>query len=120
MPCRSSAVVQLSTLGSMSVMKRYRFHFIVAACCGVGALLLYWLLFLHYPPTSPAVLQVLQNTFAYINIVPLTLSAYSQNYGVHIPYCALVFVALVFVQWFVIGFVLSLLFLRWRCHHDAA
>src|SRR5450432_3023500 len=101
-------------------MKKCRFHFTVAACCGAGALLLYLVLFLHYPPTSPAVLQILQNTFAYINIVPLTLSAYSQNYGFHIPYCALVFVALVFVQWFAIGFGLSFLFRKLRNHHDAA
>lgn len=95
-------------------MKRYRFHFGIAACAGTVALLLYWVLFLHCPAWSPAVLQILQGTFAYINIIPLDVSAYSQCYGIHIPYTAWVFVGLVFVQWFAIGFGLSLLYRRWK------
>ena len=104
-------MAQLSTLGSMSVMKRHRFHFIFAACFGVAVTLLYLL---------PVGLQILQKTADYINIVPVALTAYSQIFGVHQPFTKWVLFALMFLQWFAVGFGLSLLFRRWRCHDDAA
>ena len=100
-------------------MKIYRFHFLFAACFGVGAILLYLLLFSHYPPTSPAVLRILQDTFAYINIIPLELSAHSQNY-VHAKFAACLFFVGIFFQWFAVGYGLSFLFRRLRGHDGAA
>jgi hypothetical protein len=95
----------------MSVMKKHRFHFIFAACFGAGVTLLYLL---------PIGLQILQKTTDYINIVPVVLTALSQGYGVHQPFTKWVLFALMFFQWFAIGFVVSLLFRRWRCNDDAA
>jgi hypothetical protein len=68
----------------------------------------------------PLGLQILQKTADYINIVPVALTAFSQGYGVHQPFTKWVLFALMFLQWFAVGFGLSLIFRRWRCHDDAA
>jgi hypothetical protein len=92
-------------------MKTYRFHFIFAACLGVAITLLYLL---------PLSFQIIQKTADYINFVPVALTALSQGYGVHQPFTKWVLFALMFLQWFAVGFGLSLLYRRWRCHDDAA
>jgi hypothetical protein len=89
-------------------VQKYRFHFIFAACFGIGVTLLYWL------PVGP---RILQNTADYINIVPVALTAYSQNYGLHQPFTKWVLFALMFLQWFAVGFGLSFLFRKLK---DAA
>lgn len=82
-------------------------------CFGFGGILCFWLLFRSYPPKSQAVLQIFQNAFTYINIIPISLSAYSQNY-VRQPFGACALVVLIFFQWFTVGFGLSFFFRRMK------
>ena len=96
----------------MSVMKTYRFHFMFAACFGAGATFLCWLLLQFC--TS----EVVQSGVAYANIVPVYLSAYSQIISVSLRGWVLLLAAL--FQWFAFGFVLSLLFTKFRGHDVAA
>ena len=93
-------------------MKKYRFHFIFAACFGVGVVLLCSLIFVLRTP------EVVQSGVTYANIVPVYLSAYSQVISVSLRGWVLLLAAL--FQWFAVGFVLSLLFTRFRGHDVAA
>jgi hypothetical protein len=93
-------------------MKKYRFHFIFAACFGVGVVLLCWLLL--FALRAP---EVVQSGVTYANIVPVYLSAYSQIISVSLRGWVLLLSAL--FQWFAVGFVLSLLFTRFRGHDVA-
>jgi uncharacterized membrane protein len=93
-------------------MQKYRFHFIFAVCLGAGVPVFFWLLFrlLQQHPSSVITL-ILQGTFAYINIIPLELSARLQNY-VHAKFAVCLFIVGIFFQWFAVGFGLSFLFCR--------
>jgi hypothetical protein len=94
-------------------MKKYRFHFIFAASFGVGVMLLCWLLL--FVLRAP---EVVQSGVTYANIVPVYLSAYSQILSVGLRGWVLLLAAL--FQWFAVGFVLSLLFTRFRGYNVAA
>jgi hypothetical protein len=85
-----------------------------AVCFGAGATLLCLLLL------TICALEVVQSGLAYANIVPVSLTAYSQVFGFRLPLTKWIFCALMFLQWFAVGFGLSLLFRRRRGHDDAA
>ncbi len=95
-------------------MQKYRItHFLFAALFGMGVMLFCWLVFFGPSPTaSSKVTEILQNMVAYINIIPVELSARSQNYGIYPPITGWFLFVLIFVQWFVVGYGLSLLFRR--------
>jgi hypothetical protein len=92
-------------------MSKYRVHLIFGVCFGAGATFLCWLL-LRF-----CVLEVVQSGVAYANVVPVCLSAYSQIISVSLRGWVLLLAAL--FQWFAVGFVMSLLFARFRGHDDA-
>jgi hypothetical protein len=93
-------------------MSKYRAHFIFAACFAVGVTLLCWLL-LRFCASEAA-----QSGVAYVNFVPVFLSAYSQLISVSLRGWVLLLMAL--FQWFAVGFVLSFLFSRFRGRDAAA
>ncbi len=93
-------------------MSKYRVHFMFAVCFGAGAIFLCWLL-LRFCAS-----EVIQSGVAYANVVPVYLSAYSQIISVSLRGWVLLLAAL--FQWFAVGFVLSLLFARFRGHDVAA
>ena len=93
-------------------MSKYRAHIVFSACFGIGVTFLCWLLLFFC--TSEVVLSGV----SYANFVPVYLSAYSQIISVSLRGWVLLLAAL--LQWFSVGFVLSLLFTRFRGHDVAA
>jgi len=92
-------------------MQRNWFHFVFGACFGVAVTLL-CLVSLRFP--------IFEHITGYINFVPVTLASRSQSYGVHQPLLKYVFLALVFLQWFAVGFALSCLVHRRGGRNNAA
>ena len=92
-------------------MQRYWFHFMFGACFGIAVTLL-CLASLRFP--------TFEQITGYINFVPVTLASRSQSYGVHQPLLKYVFLALIFLQWFVVGCAFSALFHRRGRRNDAA
>jgi hypothetical protein len=100
-------------------MRKARFHFICAFCCGAVATLLTWLLQSQASPIrlpEPLVyLPFLPNAFPLFLSLILSGTVYD-----HSGTREIIYHVLVFGQWFIVGLGLSFLYGAFRRHHSPA
>jgi hypothetical protein len=92
-------------------MRRLRFHFVFAACCGTSLTLFSWLLL--FSLSSPAGAYI----YGFVHLIPFILA--QKLSGSEVP-SEFVYWTLLFGQWFIVGFCVSLLFWKSRGQNDAA
>jgi hypothetical protein len=99
-------------------MQKYRFYGVFAACFGIGAVLLIWLLVSPDSPFRSASADLL-NILGFIHIIPCILATILNRIG---P-CGstggdAIYWGLVFCQWFMAGFGLAFFIRGLRSHSD--
>src|SRR5437773_2850256 len=99
-------------------MRRLRFHFAFALCCGVLVTLSFWLLQSHASPIHLSETQTVAVALPhFLNMVPTILSfVLSGHVYDHMGTREIIYFVLVFGQWFIVGLGLSFLYSGLRRH----